>query len=70
MKVTLEHQRIGLNVLVERRRRGWTQEDLSQRSGLSRARISDIEHGKESFTLTTLIKIGYAFEMDYIELLK
>ena len=70
MTITLEHQRIGLKVLVERRRRGWTQEYLAQRSGLSRARISDIENGKESFTLTTLIKIGQAFEMDYIELLK
>lgn len=70
MTVTLEHQRIGLNVLVERRRRGWTQEDLSQRSGLSRARISDIENGKESFTLSSLIRIGRAFEMDYVDLLR
>jgi len=70
MKIKTEHQKIGLNVLLQRRLRGWTQEELSARSGLSRARISNIEHGKESFTLTTIMSIGKAFGIDYKELLK
>lgn len=70
MKVEAEHQKIGINVLCQRRLRGWTQEELSVRSGLSRARISNIEHGRESFTLTTIMNIGKAFGIDYKELLK
>lgn len=70
MKIEAEHQRIGMNVLCQRRLRGWTQEELSARSGLSRARISNIEHGRESFTLTTIMNIGKAFGLDYKELLK
>lgn len=65
-----EHERIGLNVLVHRRRRGWTQSELAKRSGLSRSRISDIERGKESFTLASIIDLGNALDIDYKELLK
>ena len=65
-----EHQKIGLNVLYQRRLRGWTQEELSSRSGISRARISDIENGKETFTLVSIMSLGAAFEIDYRELLK
>ena len=65
-----EHQKIGLNVLYQRRLRGWTQEELSSRSGISRARISDIENGKETFTLVSIMSLGEAFEIDYRGLLK
>ncbi|WP_369076068.1 helix-turn-helix domain-containing protein [Succiniclasticum sp.] len=65
-----EHERIGLNLLLQRRRRGWTQTELAKRSGISRARISDIERGKESFTLTSIIDLGNALGIDYKELLK
>lgn len=70
MEIKSEHQKIGINVLCQRRLRGWTQEELSARSGLSRARISNIEHGRESFTLATIMHLGKAFEIDYKELLK
>ena len=53
-----------------RMERGWTQEELSSRSGISRARISDIENGKETFTLVSIMSLGEAFEIDYRELLK
>ena len=65
-----EHERIGLNILVQRRRRGWTQTELAKRSGISRARISDIERGKETFTLASIIDLGNALNIDYKELLK
>ena len=70
MSVKKEHKKIGFNVLMQRRSRGWTQDELSRVAGVSRARISDIEHGKESFTLTTVMKIANAFGMSYLELLR
>ena len=65
-----ELQKIGLNIMRERRKRGWTQEELSRRSGLSRGRISLIECGKASFEIESLMLIAKALGVDYITLLK
>ena len=65
-----EYKKIGLNVLFYRRARGWTQEKLSAQSGVSRSRISDIERGRKSFTLDSIMLIAKALEIDYRELLK
>ena len=43
------YKRIGFNLLKQRRLKGWTQEQLSERSGVSRSRISKMENGKENF---------------------
>ena len=67
---TSEYKKIGLNLLLERRRRGLSQEQLSDLSGVSRARISDMERGKETFKLDTLMMLAKAMDMDYQELLK
>ena len=67
---TDEYKKIGLNLLLARRRRGLSQEQLSDLSGVSRARISDMERGKETFKLDTLMMLAKAMDMDYQELLK
>ncbi|MBR2139397.1 MAG: helix-turn-helix transcriptional regulator [Phascolarctobacterium sp.] len=67
---SLEHKKIGLNVLNHRRMKGWTQEDLSAKSGVSRSRISDIERGRQTPKLDTIMMIAKALEIDYVELLK
>lgn len=65
-----EYKKIGLNILCKRRIKGLSQEHLASLAKVSRARISDIERGKETFKLDTLLAIANALEMDYKELLK
>ena len=45
------YKRIGFNLLKQRRLRDWTQEQLAEKSGVSRSRISKMEHGKENFNI-------------------
>lgn len=46
-----------------------SQEQLAAASKVSRARISDIERGKETFKLDTLLAIAGALEINYKDLL-
>ena len=64
------YKRIGFNLLKKRRLKGWTQEQLSERSGVSRSRISKMENGKENFNIESLFLIAQSLEIDFIELLK
>ena len=52
------YKRIGFNLLKQRRLKGWTQEQLSERSGVSRSRISKMENGKENFNIESLFLIA------------
>lgn len=65
-----EYQKIGLNILCKRRMKKLSQKQLGELAKISRARISDIERGKETFKLDTLLAIASALEVDYKELLK
>ena len=64
------YKRIGFNLLKQRRLKGWTQEQLYERSGVSRSRISKMENGKENFNIESLFLIAQSLEIDFIELLK
>ena len=64
------YKRIGFNLLKQRRLKGCTQEQLAERSGVSRSRISKMENGKENFNIESLILIAQSLEIDFIELLK
>ena len=64
------YKRIGFNLLKQRRLKGWTQEQLAEKSGVSRSRISKMENGKENFNIESLILIAQSLEIDFIELLK
>ena len=64
------YKRIGFNLLKQRRLKGWTQEQLAERSGVSRSRISKMENGKENFNIESLFLIAQSLEIDVIELLK
>jgi transcriptional regulator with XRE-family HTH domain len=63
-------QQFGENVRRARHERGWTQEDLSARTGLAVVQISRIERGKREIRLTTLIRLLEAFNMTPDTLLK
>ena len=62
--------RIGFNLMKQRRLKGWTQEQLAVKSGVSRSRISKMENGKENFNIESLFLIAQSLEIDFIELLK
>ena len=64
------YKRIGFNLLKQRRLKGWTQEQLSERTGVYRSRISKMENGKENFNIESLFLIAQSLEIDFIELLK
>jgi transcriptional regulator with XRE-family HTH domain len=54
-------EQFGENVRRARHERGWTQEDLSAKTGLAVVQISRIERGKREIRLTTLIRLLDAF---------
>ena len=62
--------RIGFNLMKQRRLKGWTQEQLAEKSGVSRSRISKMENGKENFNIESLFLIAQSLEIDFMELLK
>jgi transcriptional regulator with XRE-family HTH domain len=63
-------QQFGENVRRARHERGWTQEDLSARTGLAVVQISRIERGKREIRLTTLVRLLDAFRLPPEALLK
>jgi transcriptional regulator with XRE-family HTH domain len=51
---------IGRRVRAERQRRGWTQEDLAQHSGVSRRMLVSVEQGASNASIATLLKLAWA----------
>jgi len=51
-------------------KRGWTQDVLSDRSGLHRAHIGEIERGETNVTLQTLKTLADTFKVRITELLE
>lgn len=51
---------IGRRVRAERQRRGWTQEDLAQHSGVSRRMLISVEQGSANASISTLLKLAWA----------
>ncbi|HMI82119.1 MAG TPA: helix-turn-helix transcriptional regulator [Solirubrobacterales bacterium] len=54
--------RFGQNVRALRLEKGWTQEDLADRSGLTSVQISRVERGVREVRLTTLLRLMSALE--------
>jgi transcriptional regulator with XRE-family HTH domain len=64
-----ERRAFGKRLKDERRRRGWSMEQLAGASGVSRAMISKIERGESSPTAVVLGKLSAAFQLSVAELL-
>ena len=62
--------RFGQNVRAARLARGWTQEDLSEHSGLAVVQVSRVERGTREVRLTTLLRLVAALEVAPNELLE
>lgn len=55
-------ERFGSNVRALRHEKGWTQEELADRSGLAPVQISRVERGAREVRLTTLLRLMAALE--------
>ena len=72
MAQTLEQLlgRLALAVQSERKKRSWSQLELSNRAGLDRAYISGLENGKQNPTIGVVLKLATALGVKLDELLK
>lgn len=61
---------VGSAVRQLRDARGWSQEELADRAGLNRSFVGEIERGEVTVSLSTLAKLGHAFELPPSMLLK
>lgn len=63
---------IGDNILLYRRQKGYTQEELAQRVGISTSYLGQIERGNKgkSYAMETLYSIAEALGVPMEELLK
>ncbi|MFJ1310890.1 helix-turn-helix domain-containing protein [Agrobacterium pusense] len=61
---------VGLNVLKVRRERNLSQEELSFRSGLTRAYLSGLEAGRRNPTIVSLNKLAEALGVDMESLVR
>ena len=60
----------GRNVSIRRNSRGWTQEKLAEKAGVSKNTISDIEKGEKFARAKTLVQLAKIFEIEVYDLLK
>ena len=60
---------VGDNCAKLRKERGWTQEELAERSGLTQQYLSDLERGKRNPTIVTIHELAIALGVSHIALL-
>ena len=70
VEVQALYGQLGATVRRLRLKRRWTQDVLSDRSGLHRAHIGEIERGETNVTLQTLKTLADTFKVRITELLE
>lgn len=60
---------VGTNFARIRREKGWTQEQVAERSGFSQQYISGLERGRRNPTIVSIYELAQALEVSYLELL-
>lgn len=53
----------GENVRAARKARGWTQEELAEKTGLAAVQVSRIERGVREVRITTLLRLLKALDL-------
>ncbi len=61
---------IGQRIRAARERKGWTQEDLAQESGIARANVARLERARQVPKVTTLRRVAAALGLEAYALLK
>jgi transcriptional regulator with XRE-family HTH domain len=61
---------VGRNAARIRREKGFTQEQLAERSGLSQQYLSGLESGQRNPTVVTIYELATALGVSHLELLK
>lgn len=61
---------LGKNIRKIREQRGWSQEELSHRSGIHRTYISGVERGARNPTLSVIEIIAVSLDLSVAQLLK
>lgn len=61
---------VGDNCARIRKERGWSQEELAERSGLSQQYLSGLERGKRNPTIVTIYELAAALKVSHLELVK
>jgi transcriptional regulator with XRE-family HTH domain len=61
---------VGDNCARIRSERGWTQEHLAERAGLSQQYLSGLERGKRNPTIVTIYELSVALAVSHLELLR
>jgi len=61
---------VGDNCARLRKDKGWTQEELAERSGLSQQYLSALERGKRNPTILTIYEIAVALGVSHVELVR
>lgn len=59
---------VGANCARIRKRRGWTQEELAEHSGLSQQYISGLERGRRNPTIVTIYELSQALGVSHVEM--
>ena len=58
------YKRLGARLKAARNAKGWTQEDLAERCGLTPAFLSYLENGARSGSLDSLVKLAEALSVE------
>ncbi|MFD0986331.1 helix-turn-helix domain-containing protein [Methyloligella solikamskensis] len=65
-----EERMIGQEIKRRRQAKGWTLDDLSQRSGVSIAAISKIEKGQSNPSFDTILRITRPLQVNFVEMME
>ena len=61
---------LGANVRKAREQRGWSQEELADRSGIHRTYVSGVERGARNPTIKIIAAIAVALELPIVTLVE
>ncbi len=65
----MSFEKIGMRIKAARTKRGWSQEELAAKAGVSRGYLARLETGRHEPTLTMLAKLAKALRVKMTELL-
>jgi len=68
IKIDEIDKKVGLNIRLERVKRGISQEILADMAGIARSTMGIIERGEQSPSLQTVAKVANALQLDMYKL--